>query len=137
MSKITDKSALGLNPKQRATVELLKNTQLSIPQVAKVVGYSRSYAYEMQRKAKDLYLKSPEMQRKAYKAIEETLDMKPQKTTEKTKNGFEVKDAYPTHSNRLEAARMVVDRTEPAVKQVRQVSASYVQVDLSKFEGAK
>ncbi len=44
------------------------------------------------------------------------------------------KEIFPTHANRIQAAQMVFERAQPAVKRVESVSASYCEVNLSQFE---
>lgn len=81
-------------------------------------------------------LKNPEVVKSAYEAIRETLKMKPI-NVETTKPDGEtvIETIVPTITNRLVAAKMVMDRVEPAVKRnvSLSINADFSPVDLEKY----
>jgi hypothetical protein len=72
---------------------------------------------DLKRKSEKWLLSSPDLQKLAHHAVRDTLKMKPIKV-KVSPYGDEDMFIYPQVSNRLAAAAMVVDRTEP-IKQDR------------------
>lgn len=104
--------------------------------VLRANGFSKKKAYEIASGKTDFHPSTPNAKEKAirsrsivnpelvdlaHKAIQDTLTMTPQDITRTvvTKEGDTItfKDKlYPSHSNKLDAAKMIVDRDEPAVQ---------------------
>jgi hypothetical protein len=89
---------------------------------------------DLRKKSQKWLLSNPDMQKLAHKAVKETLRMKPVKVNE---NGEE-KLIYPSHTNRLAAAAMVTDRTEP-VKGSESAgdTFNFVQINASSYRNAQ
>jgi len=102
----------------------------------KKTGCSDSAPSHQEKKVRSLSIINPELIKSAHQAVKDTLEMKSQPVTRTmvTKNGEAVTyndNLYPSHSNRLEAARMVIDRDEPTIqKQVRMNLNAEVSAEL-------
>lgn len=110
---------------------------MSNGQIAKALGYNPSYFPIVKHKLEKHSLASPQMRKKAFKAVKETLEMKPHDATVFIKGEPQTIPVYPTHTNRLAAAQMVADRCEPVVNRVESVSVSFSKVDLSEYQSTK
>lgn len=126
-----------LKPKHIAAIELLEHSQLSEGQIARALGYHPSYFTTVKNKLEKHSLASPQMRKKAFKAVKETLEMKPHEATVFVRGKPQTIPVFPTHSNRLQAAQMVADRCEPVVNRVESVSVSFSKVDLSEYQSIK
>ena len=82
-------------------------------------------------------LGTPQMQKLAHDAIRQTLRLKPLEISKGTDdNGNEIKELiYPSHTNRIAAAAMVADRTEPITRQNvnLNLNADVAPVDLERY----
>lgn len=83
--------------------------------------HAESTPYVMDRKIKTKSLVSPKLKKLAHLAVEETLRMQPvdieRVVVTKEGNQVRVQDKlYPSHSNRLTAAQLIIDRDEPAIQ---------------------
>lgn len=113
-------SDIKLTPKQEGLI-LLQEQGISIPDAAKMVGIHKDYAYHINKK---LSLTSKKMVLLAHKATKNLLQGKGVGTCDKVKD-----------STILDAAKMVYDRVEPAVKQSMNlnINSDISPVDLSKY----
>ena len=77
------------------------------------------------------------MQKLAHDAIRQTLRLKPLEISKgMDENGNEIKELiYPSHTNRIAAAAMVADRTEPITRQNvnLNLNADVAPVDLERY----
>lgn len=106
-----------INDKHLAMQELREKSNLSDTQIANALGYHRSYIPNLKKKLDKTSLVSHKAKKLARKAVIETLEMQPVKVQKVSKNGEIVEvDEKPTHSNRLTAAAMVLDRSEPIIQ---------------------
>lgn len=124
------------NKKQAAFITL-RRQGLTVADASEVVGYNLSYAYKVDKKSESFTINTPAMRKRALKAITETLDMKPvdrEIYNSKTGEIITVKER-PTITNRLQAAGMVVDRSEPIIRRNENlnVNADISPVDLSAY----
>jgi len=121
-----------LSPRHIVAQELLEKSQIPITTIAKALNYNRCYVNELKKKLDKTSIVSEKAKRLAKKAVIETLEMKPivLNSVDKSNNVIGIGDTIinPTISHRLQAASMVLDRSEPAVQ--RHESAS-VNLNLS------
>lgn len=101
--------ANGFNPKQ--------SHELAGGKKAKSSG--TPYMREKRLRTKSIVI--PKLKKLAHQAVEETLRMQPVDIERivVTKDGNQVKvndKLYPSHSNRLTAAQLIIDRDEPAIQ---------------------
>lgn len=143
-----------LPPKHKALAILTENG-LTTAEAGKVLGYKGKSVYDPKTKLNKHNLSNRKLGSMALKAVRETLKMKPVKTNErmkclecKGKNGivencsvcnglgYVIKELYPAHSDRLNAAKMYYDRTDPIVNVNKNlnVNVSVDAIDLSNFE---
>ena len=112
-----------MTPKQIAFVAL-KQQGLNNSQIEKVSGITRGYGAFLEKRLEGRYdLRSNIMVKHAHRAIKSTLKMQPIEV-EKINiiNGIErtVKEkVYPSHTNRLTAATMVMDRDQPVIQHIQ------------------
>lgn len=101
--------------------------------------------YYHERKLRTKSIINEDLVELAHKAVKETLAMTPQavKRTVVTGKGEVVSyedNLYPTHGNRLEAAKMIVDRDEPTIQKHLNMNinadAGINLVDLSAYKDA-
>jgi len=87
---------------------------------------------EFKEKVRKYSLSRPSMVKKAFSAVQETLDMKPILTADG-------KEIFPSHTNRLAAAAMVADRVEPMVRQNvnLNINADISPVDLDRYRNER
>lgn len=106
-----------INDKHIVLQELREKTNLTDTQIANALGYNRQYLPQLKRKLDKTSLVSAKAKRLAKKAVIETLEMKAVTETKLDNKGNEVVvENKPTHSNRLTAAAMVLDRSEPIIQ---------------------
>lgn len=86
-------------------------------------------------KIKKKTLCKPAVVKKAHKAVLDTLEMKPIKRTKKVKGVIVEEEILPTHTNRLQAAQLVLDRVEPVVQRHENVNVNldFSPIDLSQY----
>lgn len=123
--KVIDKNSLvNLTPQEKAYAAL-KASGLEKAEIAKVLGIKKkskdSRVSQLERSVKTKSIVNPKMVKLAHKAVEETLEMQPVTVTEvmTDKDGEQKtieKKLYPSHSNRLDAAKMILNRSEPEVQ---------------------
>ena len=116
-SKLIDKPLQKINSKHLALQELREKSNLSDTQIAQALGYTQSYMPMLKRKLDKTSLVSAKAKRLAKKAVIETLEMKAVTEVKLDNKGNEVTvENKPSHSNRLTAAAMVLDRSEPVIQ---------------------
>lgn len=109
LKKLTDRQILAQ--------ELLEKSQIPTAQIARGLGYAPPYLHTLKKKLDKTSLVSAKAKRLAKKAVIETLEM--QAVTEKkldNKGNEVLVEIKPSHANRLTAAAMVLDRSEPIVQ---------------------
>ena len=127
-----------ITPRQMAVQELLEKSQMPINAIAKAMNYHESYIPQLRRKLESTSIVSAKAKRLAKKAVIETLEMKAvtEKKLDNKGNIVEVEDK-PSHSNRLTAAAMVLDRSEPIIQHHQNENVSInldgTLLDYSKF----
>lgn len=86
-------------------------------------------------KIKKKTLCKPAAIKKAHKAVLDVLEMKPVKKKKLAKGVVVEEEILPTHTNRLQAAQLVLDRVEPVVQRHENVNVNldYSPIDLSQF----
>lgn len=106
-----------INDKHVVLQALQEKTNLSDTQIANALGYNRQYIPQLKKRLDKTSLVSARSKRLAKKAVIETLEMKAvtEKKLDNKGNPVDVENK-PSHSNRLAAAAMVLDRSEPIVQ---------------------
>lgn len=94
-----------LPPKQAAMAILVENG-LSTEDAGKALGYTKGTAYVVKTKLNKLSLKHPKMVKSAASVVKNILSGQPFGAVDKIKD-----------STALQAAQMVYDRVEPAIRQ--------------------
>lgn len=106
-----------INDKHIVLQELREKTSLTDTQIANALGYNRQYLPQLKRKLDRTSLVSAKTKRLAKNAVIETLEMKAVTEVKLDNKGNEVIiEDKPSHSNRLTAAAMVLDRSEPIIQ---------------------
>lgn len=128
-----------INDKHIALQALRENSTLNDTQIANALGYHRSYIPSLKKKLDKTSLVSVKAKRLAKKAVIETLEMKAVTETKLDNKGNEViVENKPSHSNRLTAAAMVLDRSEPIVQRHQSESVTInfdgTLLDYSQFQ---
>ena len=133
-----------LTTKVRTAIKLTADHGVPVKEAMILAGYGprlpNSTVKGIRDKAAKYALTSPRMVRKAHRAIEDTLDMKPiTYAASKPVAGIGVVDytetIMPTVTNRLAAASMVMDRDQPTINRNvnLNINADLHPVDLSKY----
>lgn len=124
-------------PIKQVAYGILRANGLNVADSEKALNYSKRVGYTIEKKLNQYKLGDSKLISPAFKAIKDTLKMKPILTNEyKVCSGCKGKDEnkpgcsickgagilrtelYPNHSTRIEAAKMVYDRFDPVVKHV-------------------
>lgn len=83
-------------------------------------GKDSTRPYSLEKSIRTKSVVSPKMVKLAHSAIKETLEMKPVTVIEtvNTPEGSKTveKNVYPSHTNRLDAAKLILNRSEPEVQ---------------------
>lgn len=138
-SRRIEKPMVEVNPKHLAFLELRDKSSLNETQIAEVLGYNRTYIPQLKKRLDQTSIVTKTMKRLAKRAVKETLEMKPVMiiTEKKNKDGTPASVAvYPTHTNRLTAASMVLERAEPVIQHVESHNLN-VQLDMSPVDLSK
>ena len=114
-----------LNDKHIVLQALIEKTDITDTQIANALGYNRTYVPQLKAKLEKTSLVSAKAKRLAKKAVIETLEMKAVTETKLDNKGNQVEvENKPSHSNRLTAAAMVLDRSEPIIQRHQNESVS-------------
>lgn len=115
----------------------LRRSGLSVKDAAETIGYNVTHAHVLNKKLEKHSLKTPELAKLAKKAVTETLRMEAIQRQSVLRSGEVVTyEEKPSVSNRLDAARLVLERTEPAIRKAETVNLNgtlAVPVDLSRY----
>lgn len=143
-------------PIKQVAFGILTDNGVSVADAEKALSYADRTGYAIANKLKKYKLKESKLISPAYRALRETLNMKPLQTNEyktcpsckgKKEEGPEAAiclickgtgvqrvEIYPNHATRIEAAKMVYDRFDPAVKQIASIN---VNMDVDPVEMAR
>lgn len=156
MGKDTEKPTLDVDklPLKQKALAILTGNGLSTNEAGEALNYKGNSVYDAKTKLNKNNLSNRKLGSMAFKAVKETLKMKPVLTNE-FKVCYECKDKepkrfncvicngkgvlqqemWPSHGNRLEAAKMYYDRTDPVVNvnQNLNVNVNISPVDLDKY----
>jgi hypothetical protein len=91
----------------------------------------------LKKKSERVLLANPQLQKLAHNAVRDILKMKPVEVNV-SPDSDKKRYIYPTVSNRLAAAAMVTDRTEPIVQEIHHHKTSiHADIDFSEFRKPK
>jgi len=112
-------------PPKQAAYALLRQTGLKTDEAAKALDYKQSSAYQINSKLNKYSLTNKKLVKSAHQVIKNILEAKPFGAVNKIKD-----------TTTLQAAGMVYDRVEPAVKQSMNLNlnADISPVDYSEFD---
>jgi hypothetical protein len=113
-------------PEKQLALGLLVDNGLSVPQAAKQLGYNTDYAYHINSKLSRYKIgNDKKLVKSAHATIQNCVNGTPFGSVDKIKD-----------STALQAASMVMDRFDPAIKQSQNinVNVSISPVDLSEFK---
>lgn len=103
--------------RHEAVKTLLDHSSLTQVEIAAQLNYKPEYIRELKKKLDKTSIVTAKTKRLAKRAVMETLEMKAVTETKLDNKGNEVVvENKPTHSNRLTAAAMVLDRSEPIIQ---------------------
>jgi hypothetical protein len=143
-------------PIKQVAFGILTDNGVSVADAEKALSYADRTGYAIANKLKKYKLKESKLISPAYKALQETLKMKPLQTNEyKTCPSCKGKEnerpeaaiclickgrgvlrveIYPNHATRIEAAKMVYERFDPAIKHQANIN---VNMDVDPVEMAR
>ena len=126
-----------LYSKTKDAVRLIVEHNLPVREAYTIVNGqppARATAAVLAAKAREYSLRAPEIQQLAHQVVKNVLRAKPIKATRTTVNkatGLSeeyTERIYPTHTNQLAAASMVMDRVDPVVRQNLNLNANLADV---------
>lgn len=141
-------------PLKRKALAILTDNGLTTAEAGKALEYKGKSVYDSKTRLNKHNLSNRKLGSLAFKAVKETLKMKPLKTNEfkicpACKNDMEKvlscpickgngilrTEIFPSHGNRLEASKMYYDRADPAVSinHNLNVNVDISPVDMSKY----
>lgn len=123
------KKTLDVKPVPVDAPDMRIEKALSLAKDFKTKGVSKG------EKIKKKTLCKPAAIKKAHKAVLDVLQMKPVKRTKFVKGEAVVEEILPTHTNRLQAAQLILDRVEPVVQRHETVNVNldFSPIDLSQY----
>jgi len=123
--KSLDRETLKKLTPQEQAYTLMRANGSSKKEAYKSIGgkgkHVNSIVYNMEKRIKSKSIVNPKMVKLAHTAVMETLEMKPVTVTETVtdregESKTIEKNIYPSHANRLDAAKLILSRSEPEIQ---------------------
>ena len=144
--KSLDRETLKKLTPQEQAYTLMRANGSSKKEAYKSIGgkgkHVNSIVYNMEKRIKSKSIVNPKMVKLAHTAVMETLEMKPVTVTETVtdregESKTIEKNIYPSHANRLDAAKLILSRSEPEIQKHMnlnvEVKAGRDLIDLSGY----